>query len=435
MTELKPYSVMRKENSERPGVWTAASMPQNPLLAPPPAPSSGSTKLEICVDDEFQDDDPLPTSRPGAAGSEDPLLRPRELPVPLAAPIPHPPIGNSVFLSSTVLSMPPLALGPKVVAGGSLAPGIGFTLATTSAASGILPRSDPAALDHPSHKPSCDPPRSSPAVNQGQDAASGSGAHRAAHVPPAASVGYDVALLVDNLGAEQSFEEARAASWRAKAISKPPDQPLATADVSGRSVSASQAAKGSSNKTLATSQDTSRPVAADSGLVDLEGTSTENNSKPRGISSRTEARPTMMTLPMASREAIPLRGSHCASLNASASIPSSSLPFHEPDVTMSTLAAFDALNDMFSDDACGGKGTSLPSSRTLPDKAMAQPLGAKRAQALVSAPPVTSSAAQYHEPTVTFSTKEAFDALNDMFSDGLPHEHGREKQRKVRGWK
>ena len=73
---------MRKENSERPGVWTAAAMPQNPLLAPPPPPNGGGgssgAKLEICIDDEFQDDDPEPSLRQlTAVAGGDPFSQPR----------------------------------------------------------------------------------------------------------------------------------------------------------------------------------------------------------------------------------------------------------------------------------------------------------------------------------------------------------------------
>ena len=116
----------------------------------------------------------------------------------------------------------------------------------------------------------------------------------------------------------------------------------------------------------------------------------------------------------------------------------SSMPFHEPTVTLSTLAAFDVLNDMFSDNEYGGKGAGVRSSGVaLSDKAggavVAQPQTAKRTQqASVRQEAPGSSAAYCPEPTVTINTRDAFEALNDMFSDGLPHEHRREKKRKVR---
>jgi hypothetical protein len=57
---------------------------------------------------------------------------------------------------------------------------------------------------------------------------------------------------------------------------------------------------------------------------------------------------------------------------------------YEPTTTMSTAAAFKALDD-------------------------------------ISLVPMAGAA---YEPTITMSTMAAFDALNGMFSDHLPHEHG-----------
>jgi hypothetical protein len=83
----------------------------------------------------------------------------------------------------------------------------------------------------------------------------------------------------------------------------------------------------------------------------------------------------------------------------------------EPTVTISTRAAFDAINSMFSD---GGPRQPLA----------AIPAAPAHVEAPAPAPPPPAAC----EPTVTINTMAAFEALNDMFNDDLPH-NGR--QRKV----
>jgi hypothetical protein len=100
--------------------------------------------------------------------------------------------------------------------------------------------------------------------------------------------------------------------------------------------------------------------------------------------------------------------------------------FHEPTVTLSTLAAFDVLNEMF------GSGDSAPMQKRPNQDSVATEIVSfvPPPRAALAAPSYEPLAAVF-EPTVTISTRAAFDALNDMFSDQLPHESGREKQRKV----
>lgn len=81
-----------------------------------------------------------------------------------------------------------------------------------------------------------------------------------------------------------------------------------------------------------------------------------------------------------------------------ASADATSAPAPEPTITMSTKAAFDALNDMFSDELPHGGGGGHASSAHQQQR--------KRVI----------------EPTVTLNTQAAFEALNDMFSDDLPHQ-------------
>ncbi|MEW5305211.1 MAG: hypothetical protein WDW36_007768 [Sanguina aurantia] len=80
--------------------------------------------------------------------------------------------------------------------------------------------------------------------------------------------------------------------------------------------------------------------------------------------------------------------------------PAAAAPAPEPTVTMSTKAAFDALNDMFSDGS-SHVGSSQQQQQQQPQQQQQQ---RKRVM----------------EPTVTMNTQAAFEALNGMFSDSLP---------------
>lgn len=132
-------------------------------------------------------------------------------------------------------------------------------------------------------------------------------------------------------------------------------------------------------------------------------------------------------------------------------------PRPEPTVTISTRGAFDLLNSMFSDDLPHQQQrrvahqpqpqpqaqpqarpaplqARVPQFATAPVVEPAPALGMAPLQAAVPAVAamapapavaVAAAAAAPHEPTVTLHTRLAFDAINDMFSDALPHEEAR----------
>ncbi|KAG2437063.1 hypothetical protein HYH02_011323 [Chlamydomonas schloesseri] len=134
-------------------------------------------------------------------------------------------------------------------------------------------------------------------------------------------------------------------------------------------------------------------------------------------------------------------------------------PRPEPTVTISTRGAFDLLNSMFSDDLPHqqqrqpqqpqpqarpmplqarapqpGLGAPLEAASTLGIAAVhasapAVPAPAVPVAAAPTAAPGAAAAAAAHEPTVTLHTRLAFDAINDMFSDALPHEEARRSRR------
>eukprot|EP00198_Chlamydomonas_reinhardtii_P003270 XP_001692606.1 predicted protein [Chlamydomonas reinhardtii] len=136
-------------------------------------------------------------------------------------------------------------------------------------------------------------------------------------------------------------------------------------------------------------------------------------------------------------------------------------PRPEPTVTISTRGAFDLLNSMFSDDLPHQQQrrvahqpqpqpqaqpqarpaplqARVPQFATAPVVEPAPALGMAPLQAAVPAVAamapapavaVAAAAAAPHEPTVTLHTRLAFDAINDMFSDALPHEEARRSRR------
>lgn len=145
----------------------------------------------------------------------------------------------------------------------------------------------------------------------------------------------------------------------------------------------------------------------------------------------------------------------------------------DPNVTISTKAAFDLLNDLFSDSLDhGGRGAgqaaagqaateARPAAKQhaaarpveqgmapqrgrqapIPAQAAAEPGGTRLPSqpmhAVVDAPGNvgsygTPASHQVPEPTVTISTRAAFEALNDMFCDQLPHEDKLKGGSKVR---
>lgn len=131
---------------------------------------------------------------------------------------------------------------------------------------------------------------------------------------------------------------------------------------------------------------------------------------------------------------------------ASCSEPSATHPADhpsQPTITISTRGAFDLLNSMFSEDlphqqqqrqagqgqpqhqqqqlgvaAAAGASTHAAAPATA-SAAVAQPVGS-------SAPGAAGGGSEAaNEPTITLHTRLAFDALNDMFNDTLPHEAAR----------
>ncbi|EFJ48462.1 hypothetical protein VOLCADRAFT_104641 [Volvox carteri f. nagariensis] len=119
----------------------------------------------------------------------------------------------------------------------------------------------------------------------------------------------------------------------------------------------------------------------------------------------------------------------------------------QPTVTISTRGAFDLINSLFSEDLPlqnerAERGQPRPCS-TLADP-LAPPAAIQPPAVVVEARPPWLEPKAAHstslpapkqplaaEPTVTLHTKLAFDALNDMFCDTLPHEEARKLSRRL----
>lgn len=105
-------------------------------------------------------------------------------------------------------------------------------------------------------------------------------------------------------------------------------------------------------------------------------------------------------------------------------------PAPEPTVTVSTRAAFAAMNDFF-----GGGPTSMSHRGSGASDAggahvQVQPPAAVAAQQHQGS--TAPKRSLHHEPTVTINTKQAFAALNDMFAEQpLPHEESRVQRQVV----
>ncbi|GLI67253.1 hypothetical protein VaNZ11_011435 [Volvox africanus] len=112
----------------------------------------------------------------------------------------------------------------------------------------------------------------------------------------------------------------------------------------------------------------------------------------------------------------------------------------QPTVTISTRGAFDLINSLFSEDLPhqqlrADRGPPRPSNVLAPQPPSLAPVDAIRPpcpqpQVAQSSPSSAPKQPPATEPTVTLHTKQAFDALNDMFCDTLPHEEARKLARR-----
>ncbi|KAJ9528547.1 hypothetical protein QJQ45_020470 [Haematococcus lacustris] len=132
LKELKPYAHIRKENTEKAGVWAGATLAQ----AQPMEGLAAPERLDICVDDEFQEDDPGPT-HPALSSAPQPSFR-QTVEASLAHSTAHPrPAPQQTAQSSSLgSSLPFQGSGALPKATGS------------SAAFKLLPGSGPGALQH-----------------------------------------------------------------------------------------------------------------------------------------------------------------------------------------------------------------------------------------------------------------------------------------------
>eukprot|EP00798_Chlamydomonas_sp_ICE-L_P027713 gene27713-7357_t len=120
-----------------------------------------------------------------------------------------------------------------------------------------------------------------------------------------------------------------------------------------------------------------------------------------------------------------------------------SAPMPEPTITISTRDAFDEVNKMFGDFDFDSSQCANPIEHVNHAVCEPQPRAEQAGQAYRPQLPAFSSglleqhpplslqhkAAPMHEPTVTMSTLAAFNAVNDMFCDELPHEASQRGER------
>ena len=375
-------------------------MPQNPLLAPPPVgprPGGGAgSRLEICVDDEFQEEEDRPPAPPGASvertnlGSIFAGTGQAE--------------GLSSSLSTTLQTMPPSVLVASATLPRVVARVIGqVPHGSLTGGTKALPLASLNGPNTTAGQPAVRPPLPSAVT----DAIQGNNTGTALAPPPppppsrlntaavtsSALLGFDDSLLTDSQGKEQSFEEARAAAL----LLRPRPQGQAKPQVAD----------------AARKQDSLALASCPTAMPKSQGEPCER---------------TVAATDKSSDSRQPMEGQQLQHQQVGGT------EFHEPTVTLSTLAAFDVLNEMFG----GGGGRGFDE---LPSAAVARPSEHPAAFASCSldptsiplAPRAPASAPPSYEPTITISTKAAFDAINDMFSDRLPHEECREKQRKVVG--
>ncbi|GAX83349.1 hypothetical protein CEUSTIGMA_g10774.t1 [Chlamydomonas eustigma] len=350
MKGLKPFTVMRKENSEIPSTWTSASLPpQNPMLSSmgaagvsrimhagpsvlgTAAGSVGSaSRLEICVDDEFQEDEPLavPQSAPFIHASA------------AAAAVSSTASGSVHHTLQPVLAAVPSALGASSLHHKVLLQAPAVAPLTTAAATAATA----AVSDHNKD------------LGDANMAAEVSGRY----------LGSDASLLMNAEGSEQSFEEARAhRQSRGHLMYK------ASAGV------------------MATAKDSS------------------NHSKGHALAEA--LRPQCLT-------------GASAPASHKAGVPASQIgPLFSSDTATGAPLQVVSMSSM------ARRPLSVSTTIQPPYKSQQHTLFIDQ-ELPFEGDPSAAHLILPPEPTVTISTREAFDALNDMFSDTLPHEERRKSK-------
>ena len=158
---------------------------------------------------------------------------------------------------------------------------------------------------------------------------------------------------------------------------------------------------------LAGAEHTGEPVQAQGGPLHASLSADRGARRGSHTPSDTSAAPRAADMPAA--------GAPAAAAGAQGSVAASAGAFRAPsgDVTLATRDAFDTINAMF-------RGA-------LPQEAPWQALGpAERPAARETQPPAAAVVAcSAPEPTVTISTRAAYEALSGMFAGALPHEQAR----------
>ena len=485
LKELKPFGVIRKENTDKAGPWAGVTLPQGRAFAPVASlgsiPGSGSGsggQLEICVDDEFQEEE-RPAGGRQQAGS--PSFRRATEPAAAqrgdacragpSAALPPPSSLLSLLEQPRAPVRPPASTGPQQRLqpnGPAAQPPQGMLAAAAGATVG----------------------RQAPIPSVNGDISHGT------RTPTLAQDGVDMSLLTSSTGEELSFEEVRASVFRTRsqgagasvAPAATQQGPAAAAAILVQQrrqpqlqpqpvmamplPASSQTGSSNSSNNMAAPPP---PVMLSSSLrASLGLPSSTDQASPAHLPPTTAplpavADPSLVQLAAAAGKPAPKPfqridsggGAACSNSLLGAGQPAvvtapaprgaSSSYMPEPTVTISTRHAFDAINSMFSDmdagqEERGGAGPSLQSKvgggqpqqqaghAAEQKQQQVQLSGQRQQQQMVQHPEQQQQQASERlqpDPSVTMSTKEAFDVLNSMFSDVLPHEGMRGGRQRV----
>ncbi|GFR44114.1 hypothetical protein Agub_g5276 [Astrephomene gubernaculifera] len=541
LRELKPYGVIRKENLDRPTAWNQAALV--PGAAGPAAGGMGagagrSSSIAIFTDEEFQEEEdsgPAPIARrsepglpiPGLGGAAASAGPPAGHPLwpPIATGLGTAPATTGVdSLISGLAPLPSLLRGAQPA---DFQPAVPFAAAPSSSLHGPLPGApSAAAAAAPREAVAAAPSRgghSLPSVQAHADAGSvatqavGSSARHADAADGEGPMGRQ-----DDGVEEMSYDELRAAAWfrrnpaaapRATASSAR-DNPVSVAQVAPSSMSlqsvavsasahmadtaatgcrgftgvpyaesqagAVTAVAGTTARRAPFGQHPPSDAPASQGLLRLpeqapqgdnsiptprldDGTAT-GGTKRRALAPRSDTASAGQSAALPQPEQLLQPSVAAAPLvpgGTAPQVPCNHSCKHDdaqPTVTISTRGAFDLLNSMFSEDLPHQQHKAQqqqeqhqqPTSRSRlmppppprppplqpraaapveqpwPAAHMQQPAVAAAAVPVAAAPPPVAD-----DPTVTLHTREAFDALNDMFSDTLPHEAARKLMRRA----
>ncbi|GLC34411.1 hypothetical protein PLESTB_000731400 [Pleodorina starrii] len=531
--ELQPFAVRRKENLDRALAWNQSSL--LPGAAPAPAGPSGGG-IDIFTDEEFQDDE-LPgragtmgqAQRGGASTAAASLGAGQGLLWP----------GSDMSAGACVDSLMSSLAPPRTTLLRGLPPGptrsVSESIATLSASGPAAAAGPAAVLALQPHVPThglLSAAVAGPLTHRLDGAAAGRSGHDSrsgllpacaeSEVPPTSATAVEAAgePATGEGDEELSYEELRAAVWFRRNPAPPP-QASSTAEAAGVSRLGSASAASSHGQPVATeakrialsSQLLAMPVEHPAVLRSAGGTenavgagapSTSGRGELASMGGPVRRAPFGQVVPGIAQQLpgdsgtagqenssaasgggqsrrvladaapvvrVPLGQTVCP---AGPSLPTAQHGLRpepppavhptaaatrdrdrrhddaQPTVTISTRGAFDLINSLFSED--------LPHQQARADSAQSRPSGSRAeppAAAVVLQPPPPSEAARPSwpqspqaahaasvlapqppqpsvvEPTVTLHTKLAFDALNDMFCDTLPHEEDRKLARRA----